>query len=47
MAVSSFYTEFLSNIARQHARSNNVKYFMMGLSFILLVWVGTFVMMVE
>ncbi|AYN30458.1 MULTISPECIES: membrane protein YpdK [Buttiauxella] len=24
-----------------------MKYFMMGLSFILLVWVGTFVMMVE
>ncbi|RJT20325.1 membrane protein YpdK [Buttiauxella izardii] len=24
-----------------------MKYFMMGLSFMLLVWVGTFVMMVE
>ncbi|RPH26703.1 membrane protein YpdK [Buttiauxella sp.] len=24
-----------------------MKYFMMGLSFILLVWVGTFFMMVE
>ncbi|MFB0713297.1 membrane protein YpdK [Buttiauxella noackiae] len=24
-----------------------MKYFMMGLSFILLVWIGTFVMMVE
>ncbi|MEW7311803.1 membrane protein YpdK [Buttiauxella gaviniae] len=27
--------------------ARNVKYFMMGMSVILLLWVGTFVMMIE
>lgn len=45
---SLFYTDLSGELsARRRAEQCEVKYFLMGISVILVLWVGTFVMMVE